>query len=223
MGLSSVKVPKPLVPMFEKAEEYVKNYFSSYNSNIKEGSITISGERYILIRAESLRIDFAKHLAEAMKLPENYAEEAADHFLYILAKAIGREDAKHFCSVQGVKDPIAKLAAGPVSFSFSGWAFVEILPESKPTADDKFFLVYEHPYSFEADVYLKNRENSHSKTVCVMSAGYSAGWCSESFSVELDSREILCKARGDRVCRFVMGTKDKLYEYEKFALKNIKK
>ena len=94
MSLKSVKVPDQMVPLFAKAEEYVKNYFSSYQSDKAHGSITIGGERYILVRAKSLRVDFAKHIGSAMGLSDDMADTAADNFLYILAKSIGQEDAK---------------------------------------------------------------------------------------------------------------------------------
>ena len=223
MGLKSVKVPEPMVPLFEKAEEYVKKYFSSYQSDKEHGTITIGGERYILVRAKSLRVDFAKHIGSAMGLPDDMAETAADNFLYILAKSIGQEDAKHFVASQNVTEPIEKLAAGPIAFNYAGWAFVDIFPESRPSTDDSYLLVYDHPYSFEADAHIRAKGQNAKKPICVMNAGYSSGWCSESFHVEVDAREILCRAKGDPVCRFVMGSKAKLDEYEAWALENVKR
>ncbi|MBN2143697.1 MAG: 4-vinyl reductase [Candidatus Aureabacteria bacterium] len=223
MELKTVRVPETMIPLFMAADEYVKKYFSSYQAKPEEGTITIQNQRYILVRAESLRVDFAKHLGEAMGLEGEDAEDAAFHFLYILAKAIGKEDARYFCDVQKVSDPIAKLAAGPISFSYSGWAFVDIFPESRPSPDENYFLVYDHPYSFEAEAYMKKKKRKAGHCICGMNAGYSAGWCSESFSIEVDSKEILCRAKGDHACRFVMGVKGKLDEYAAWALNNIKK
>lgn len=223
MALKSVKVPAPMIPVFEQAEKYVNKYFDSFYSNKLEGTISISGERYILINAKSLRVEFARNLGEAMGLADGMAEEAADHFLYILAKSIGREDAKRFAIRQEVSDPLAKLAAGPISFNYTGWAFVDILPESRPSPDNDYLLIYDHPYSFECEACLSTKGAKSDKPVCIMNAGYSAGWCSESFSMELDAREIMCKAKGDKTCRFVMGVKDKLDNHEKWAIKNIKR
>lgn len=222
MSLSSVKVPEQMVSLFEKAESYVKQYFNSYKADRTKGTITIGGERYILVRAKSLRVDFVKNFAEALGIEDNMAEQGAANFLYILAKSIGNADAKHFVIAQKVTDPIAKLAAGPISFNYAGWAYVDIFPESKPTADDKYFLVYDHPYSFECEAYVKAKGATSKRPVCVMNAGYSSGWCSESFRINVDAREIMCRAKGDPVCRFVMGVKDRLDEYEKWALDNLK-
>lgn len=38
-----------------------------------------------------------------------------------------------------------------------------------------------------------------------MNAGYSAGWCAATFNQKLVSVEILCRARGDSTCRFIMS------------------
>ncbi len=223
MSLKSARVPEPMVPLFEQAEAYVKNYFDSYTWNKGEGTITIGEERYIFVRAKSLRVDFEKHIGSALGLPEDMAETATNNFLYILGKSIGQEDAKHFCETQNVEDPIAKLAAGPIHFNYSGWAYVDIFPESKPSPDENYFLTYDHPYSFECEAYISEKGATAKKPVCVMNAGYSAGWCSESFGLELDAKEILCCARGDHACRFVMGVKAKLPEYEQWVLENIKR
>ncbi|MFC2092122.1 V4R domain-containing protein [Elusimicrobiota bacterium] len=221
MTLKSVKVPEQMVPLFEQAEGYVNNYFSDYSSDKENGTITISGQRYILVRAKSLRVDFAKHLGEAMGLSGDMAEDAARTVLYTLARAIGREDAKYFAEAQKVEEPIAKLAAGPISFNYSGWAFVDIFPESKPSPDENYFLTYDHPYSFESESYIQSKGANSTDPVCVMNAGYSSGWCSESFGLEVHGREIMCKAKGDKACRFVMGVKSKLDEYEKWTLENV--
>ena len=88
MVLESVKVPEPMVPLFEQAESYVKSYFSTHKSDTTKGTITIGDERYILVRAKSLRLNFAKTLSESIGLSDDMAEEAADKFLYIMAKSM---------------------------------------------------------------------------------------------------------------------------------------
>ncbi len=73
-------------------------------------------------------------------------------------------------------------------------------------------MKYDHPNTFEVDSYLKEGIKVH-HPVCVFSAGYSAGWCSESFNIELDAREVLCKAKGDKVCHFLMAPPLKIEQY----------
>jgi PAS domain S-box-containing protein len=43
-----------------------------------------------------------------------------------------------------------------------------------------------------------------------MNAGYSSGWCEESFGVPLVAAEILCQSKGDKSCRFIMAPPDRI-------------
>jgi hypothetical protein len=80
---------------------------------------------------------------------------------------------------------------------------VDISPESRPSPDEDFYLLYDHPYSFESDAWIQAGQAS-TAPVCIMNAGYSSGWCEESFGVALAAVEVLCKAKGDPCCRFIM-------------------
>jgi len=111
-----------------------------------------------------------------------------------------------------LKDPISKLSAGPVHFAYTGWAFVDILPESSPTPDENFFIKYHHPYSFEADSWIKSGKKSET-AVCIMNAGYSSGWTEASFNMPLTAVEISCRAKGDKHCTFIMAPPHKIDSY----------
>ena len=206
MPTKYVKVPDEFAPMFEEAEEVVSRYFQEKMEDPTKGIIKIGDDRYVLIRAESMSIRFIDQMSAAL------GEDAALNFLYSFAKIIGRNDARDFHEKRGLIDPIQKLSAGPVHFSFTGWALVDILPESAPAPDESYFLMYDHPNTFEADSYLKHGRKT-TRPVCVFSAGYSAGWCSESFGLNLDAREISCRARGDGACRFIMAPAERIEEH----------
>ncbi len=133
--------------------------------------------------------------------------------MYQLAKALGQADARKFHFSMGLDNPIEKLSAGPVHFAFTGWANVDIDPNSAPSPDENYFLLYTHPRTFEADSFILLRGTKSPVPVCIMNAGYSAGWCSESFGVELE-------AKGDKECRFVMAHNSKL---EQFVKENLQK
>ena len=107
-----------------------------------------------------------------------------------------------------------RLASGPVHFSFAGWAFVEILGDSSPSMNDDYFLHYYHPNTFESEV-IKTHDQKPDKPACMFSAGYSAGWCSDAFNLEVHGREIKCVARGDENCEFIMAPAHRLDEHEK--------
>jgi len=213
VALKTVKVPKEMEGLFVEAQKFVEKYFKTMRQDPTKGMITIGDQRYVLIRAKSLRLDLARSIGKMMNIPEKVAEESASKILYNLAQTIGQSDAQQFHKSMGVKDPIAKLSAGPIHFSYSGWAFVDILPESKPSPDENYFLIYDHPYSFEAAAFIKERGKTAKVPICVMNAGYSSGWCAESFGVRLEAEEIMCTAMGDKFCRFVMSPPQKLQEY----------
>ena len=137
------------------------------------------------MRAASLSIGFYNTLLKLY--PDKEEVEVlrlSSNFLFDIAHVIGMEDAKVFHKTMNVSDPIAKLSAGPVHFAFSGWAYVEIDPDSNPVANDDFVLKYSHPYSFEADSWLKEGKSAFGP-VCFMNSGYSSGWCEQSFGIKL--------------------------------------
>ena len=216
----TVKVPKNIQPLFDEASETVKKYFESFKVNPSTSKIEINGERYILMRAESLANDFFKNIIKLYSdrpLPE--AIKIGRNLLFDMAHLIGIEDAKNFQKKMKLKNPISKLSAGPIHFAYTGWAFVDILEESKPSPDENFFLKYNHPFSFEADSWIKSKDKADFP-VCTMSAGYSSGWCEESFGINLTAVEITCRAKGDKNCTFIMAPPDKINSYlEKEAVK----
>jgi len=210
--LRTVAVPEPFVPIFERAQEYVRRYFADRVENPEAASVVISGERYILVRAASMSVEFYD-LVASLYADQGPGEAAsvARNLLYDVAHSIGKADARAFHAKMGVTEPIERLSAGPVHFSFAGWAFVRILPESQPSPDRDFYLLYDHPFSFEADAWVRHDRKTEFP-VCWMNAGYSSGWCAESFGIPLVSAELECRARGDAQCRFIMAPPDRIEE-----------
>jgi two-component system, cell cycle sensor histidine kinase and response regulator CckA len=208
--LTTARVPVPFQPPFLTAEQVVGGYFGTMNRDPAKGLITIGGERYVLVRAMSLSVHFFEFMKEMYPgLTEGEAIEGAGAALFDMAFSLGRSDARAFCAKLHVGDPIAKLSSGPVHFAHTGWAFVDISSESNAVPNDDYLLIYDHPQSFEADSWLARGERTTFCT-CHMNAGYSSGWCSESFGLDLAAREITCRARGDEACRFVMAPRHRL-------------
>lgn len=211
--LNTVRVPKQFEPLFQKAQEYVSDYFSLKREDASKGKIEIFDERYILIRAASMSVDFFDTIKEILKVRgEEKASELARSLLFDIAHTIGKMDARSFHQKMCVDDPIEKLSAGPIHFAYTGWAFVDISAESKPTANEDYYLLYDHPFSFEADAWEKSGKKN-SSCACAMNAGYSSGWCEESFGIPLVASEIMCKARGDNTCRFIMAHPSRIVQY----------
>jgi PAS domain S-box-containing protein len=211
--LDTVAVPEQFEPIFRKAQEYVSAYFSQKKEDASTGKIEVFGQRYILVRAASMSVDFFDTIKGMFKdWGEEKASEMARSLLFDVAHTIGKMDARNFHQRMGLHDPIEKLSAGPIHFSHTGWAFVDISAESKPTANEDYYLIYDHPFSFEADAWEKSGKKS-SSCVCTMNAGYSSGWCEESFGIPLVASEIMCKARGDSACRFIMAHPSRIAQY----------
>ena len=212
-GHHTVKVPSVFKPIFNKAEKIVGNYFKDLKFEPSKGSIEINDERYVLVRASALSHEFLNSIKNLYKdRGEEEALTIGKNILFDMAHVIGIEDAINFHEKMKLKDPISKLSAGPVHFAYTGWAFVDILPESKPSPDENFFLKYNHPFSFEADSWIKRNKKS-TTPVCIMNSGYSSGWCEASFGIPLTSVEITCRAKGDKHCTFIMAPPQKIDKY----------
>lgn len=194
----TVECPDPLEPLFTQAEGIMGPFFDQLQRSPERGELTISGVRYLLMRTDSLALELHDELKKA------FGEAGARQIRYKLARACGTRDARLYHQRLGVEDPTMKLALGPVHFAHVGWARVRILPESAPSTDESYFLVYEHPFSFEAEAFIESGVKS-AQPVCLMNAGYSAGWCQVSFDVELRADELECRAKGDSRCLFVMA------------------
>ena len=199
-----VKVPDEFAEVFEQAEQTVASYFAKKREVPSRGHIEIADNRYVLVRAPALSVEFYDMMIDLYQGEEERALAVGKNLLFHLAHSIGASDARAFHAQLGLEEPVAKLSAGPAHFAHTGWASVHILPESNPVPNEDYFLVYDHPYSFESDSWYRAGRVAPNP-MCFMNAGYSSGWCEESFGVPLVAAEILCVAQGDPRCRFVMG------------------
>lgn len=211
--LTAVKVPEQFQAPFLRAQQYVAKYFANRIEQPDTATISIAGERYVLLRAASLSVEFVELV---MKLYQDKGQEeargVANNLLFDLAHALGKADARSFQQKMGVSDPIDNLSAGPIHFAFSGWAFVDISARSAPSPDENYFLLYDHPYSFESHSWLAKGKRSDAP-VCIMNAGYSSGWCEESFGLPLVAVEVECLAAGGEHCRFIMAPPSRIEEH----------
>jgi predicted hydrocarbon binding protein len=203
---TSVRVPEAFTGLFDQAETYVKAHFDKLKRDPERGTIHVGDARYILVRGDSLTTGFLEVMRDLI------GEEEAFKFWYRMARVIGREDSRAFCAERGLTDGPARLSTGPVHFAYTGWARVEIDDRSRPAPDDTYYLEYVHPNTFESESWRKSGKVS-TRPVCVFSAGYSAGWCSEAFGLEVHAREVTCAAAGQSECRFVMSPWDHLDRY----------
>jgi predicted hydrocarbon binding protein len=205
--LKTVRVPPPFEPPFARAEEVVAELFGKIERRPERGTLHVGRQRYVMMRAESLYHTWFQSLAAS------FGEEAAGEFIYNTAREIGRSDSASFSRELAVTDGIERLASGPVHFAHTGWAFVDILPDSAPATDDSYFLHYHHPNTFESEVVVSLGRRLD-RCGCLFSAGYSSGWCSDAFGIEVHGRELRCVGRGDASCEFIMAPASKLDEHQ---------
>src|SRR5262249_15684923 len=89
--LTTVKVPAQFEAPFLGAQEYVARYFANRIEQPDTATISIAGERYVLLRAASLSVEFVELV---MKLYQDKGEEqarrVADNLLFDLAHALGK-------------------------------------------------------------------------------------------------------------------------------------
>ncbi|MBL8679116.1 MAG: XylR N-terminal domain-containing protein [Myxococcales bacterium] len=206
--LKSAKVPPAFAALFEKAEAQVEQQFQRMRREPDKGVLRVGEDRYVLVRAEGFYVGWLDSLVET------FGEEVARQFIYNSAREIGRSDSKSFAQRFALDAPVDKLAAGPVHFAHAGWAFVDILEDSAPTPDEQYFLHYFHPNTFESEV-LASLGRESLACACLFSAGYSSGWCSAAFEIEVHGREIACVARGEPACEFIMSPAHLLDEHER--------
>ena len=210
---ATVIVPDSLSELFGGIEEKVEEHFTDFNYDPVSGEITAHGQRYILFRSDSMSYEFMDFIKERYSdRPEKEAESIGNNFLYDNAKVIGKKDAIAFHKSLDLKEPIEKLSAGPIHFAFTGWANVEIFPESNPVPGDDFVLKFQHHNSFEAQSWMKAGKKSKIP-VCTMNCGYSAGWVEESYDTALTTVEVTCEAQGADACTFIMAPPHKIEQY----------
>jgi predicted hydrocarbon binding protein len=205
-----------MASVFEKARESVRQYFESLKTIPARGRVEVGRDRFILARTDSLSLVLRNVLTEI------YGEHGSDQLLYAFGKAVGRTEARKFFERFGLTDPMEKFGFGPTYFSFSGWAFVNLLHPTHPVADETFLLVFANQQSFEAEGFVAEGEKTQ-KVICHINAGYLTGWCEESFGIPLETRELFCTAKGDPLDLFLMAHRKKILAAAENATRLIEK
>jgi diguanylate cyclase (GGDEF)-like protein len=209
----AVDVPAGMEDFFSAAEEKVARYFDERELVPSDGTLRLGGNRHVLLRGDTLAFEFSQTI-HAIYGDSPQADEIFLAIMFDVAHAAGASDARKFHDVMQLSDPIEKLSVGPVYFAYTGFARVVIHPHSNPVPTDDFVLYYRHLNSFEAESWKDHaRTKAPESPVCVVSAGYSSGWCSESFGRPLIAVEFACEALGDAGCEFVMAPPHRIVDH----------
>ncbi len=203
--------PRELEELLQRAGELVAGYFADRREDPQLGTIEIADQRYILVRAGAMAFEFFELVRRMFpERAESEAFELAHSMLYDLAHAMALSDVAILTERLGVQSPSERMALGPFHFAHMGWASVRLIDGANAPFDPREGGEYDHPASFEADSWIASGRRAD-RPVCVMGAGYSSGWCEASFGTPLVAVEILCRARGDEHCRFVMAPPNRIH------------
>ena len=209
----TVVAPKELQPLFKKVEEKVNNHHDSIQISPDKATIEIAGQRYVLMRASSLSIEFLEGIKNCYKEKgDNESRIIGKNILFDMSHLIGMEDAIYAQKSMKLNQANELLAAGPIHLAYLGWAQVNIKKNSRISPDQNFYLHFTLPQSFEADSWIKVGKKS-TEPVCIMNSGYSSGWCEHSFGIKLTAVEIKCRAKGDQECEFIMAPPNQIQKY----------
>jgi len=212
--MRAAEVPPEMLEVFEKAKETVQGYFDTLTTVPARGRVEVGKDRFILARTDSLSLVLRNVLAEI------YGDRGSDQLLYSFGRAVGRTEARKFFDRFGLTDPMSRFGFGPTYFSYSGWAYVNLLFPSSPTPDENFLLVFSIQNSFEAEGHQSASQQSD-KPICHINAGYLTGWCEESFTLPLETRELFCSAKGEGFDLFLMTHRKKILVATENALRLI--
>ncbi len=78
-----VRCPEPFEPLFVAAEDAMAEFFGDLQRRPEKGEITISGVRYLLVRAASMSVQFRNELSAL------YGQRTANQIIYNFGGACG--------------------------------------------------------------------------------------------------------------------------------------
>ncbi len=205
--VKTVEAPPEMHGMIEAIEAKYDELMKTKLEFLPEKSrIRLVGNEVMFIGLRALAIDLKDELDQVL------GESGKNLLIYRLSQSFGRSEAERLLPILGYEDLPSRIAAGPIWAAYSGFVRVRLLPGSVIEPNENFFLFYEHPNNFEATFWKKDGRTA-SEPICFFNAGYSSGWCSVASGVDLDAEEILCEAKGDVSCRFIMFPSSRRMEY----------
>jgi len=210
-SLLSVDVPDQMRELFAIAQQKVDKYFSMCEEDHLSGCLKLGNNRHVMLRGDALAYGFFQAIYDIYGNTK-YSNEVGLSLMFDLAHAAGTVDAKKFHQIMHLSDSLEKLSVGPIYYAYTGFARVVIHANSNPVNNDDFVLYYRHENSFECESWLSNNGEADVPT-CIVSAGYSSGWCSESFGLPLVAVEYQCMSINDKACEFVMAPPHRIDDY----------
>ncbi len=185
------------------AKERARDLSSRLKVKPEEGLIELAGEAQLLVGFDAL-------VTVGKDLHDRFGRAAAELALYRLGYEMGARLCRIVSATYGLEDPLDRLLMGPLVFVLIGWFPYADFLKANLTQDEEWLLLWE-TRSRLAERFLSMFGKADT-AVCFTLAGVGAGWCSEAFGLPLIAREVLCVAKGDSSCRFLVAHKSKFLE-----------
>jgi hypothetical protein len=178
------------------ATREMREYQASLRRDPKHALISVGGLRHALIPTCVLARDLPRELDAVV------GQHAGRMVMSQVGRVIGRAQAEAFFADRGsvADEATFRVLCGPMYLAWAGYGDVDILLWE--TSDDHFAILWESDNSFSACEALSEGDRGRS---CHMQAGYAAGWCEAATGLQLETREIACRAEGVSHCRFLIG------------------
>ena len=204
---NTLKYLDNLKEIVEQAKKDSMEFFAP-KTCIEKARIIVGNKEHILVGAKAL-VNFYE---SATKL---FGVSLAKDFLYRLGENLGISEAETMFKAYKLEDQVMqcweRCLYAPYSLMALGLARLDILLFDVEMKDG-FLLLCETKNS----VFVEIMGGKVKTPICSMIAGYLNGWYKVATGRRnLVTREIMCRAAGDDVCRFITGKIKKMSELVK--------
>jgi hypothetical protein len=180
----------------------MQEYQQRFDRDPAVAQVSLGGMSHALVPTHVLARELPRELMEIV------GQELAPIVMYRLGFLVGRSHAAAFFEDRNISTEEAeyRVITGPFHFAWAGYGDVELLIW-EPKIDCDFRVLWESDNSFSAR---ESQKDGCRSRACQLQAGYSAGWCTESTGLPLQTYEIACRAEGVSHCRFLIAHRDRV-------------
>lgn len=185
--------------LIEGAVHEMRAYQAGLRRDSEHG-LWLGGLRHALVPTHVLAKDLPNELEALL------GRSAAAVVMARIGRLIGHAQAEAFFADNGAEGDewLHRMIRGPMHFAWAGFGDVDLLMLDV-VSDQDFTILWESDNSFGAGEALSDGDRGRS---CHMQAGYAAGWNSAATGLQLEAREIACRAEGVSHCRFILAPAD---------------
>jgi len=180
-----------------RAIREMRDYQAGLRRDPTHAHVLLGDLRHALIPTHVLARDLPAEVESLVGRPACFAVTSR------IGRVIGQAHAKAFFAYSGgaAEGWDFRVLSGPMYFAWTGFGDVDLLLWEIDSAED-FAILWESDNSFSATEALQQGDRGRS---CHMQAGYAAGWCEVATGMQLETREIACRAEGVSHCRFLVA------------------